>query len=40
MRDLIDLPNQDKFIFVGIDKDGNKHKCIIKKTFDGIKYTG
>ena len=37
MRELADLPNQDKFVFVGIDKDGNKHKCIVRKTLDGYR---
>lgn len=31
MKPLRDLPNQDGFKFIGIDKQGNKHFCIVRK---------
>lgn len=37
MNKLRTLPNQDKFRFIGIDKEGNRHKCLIRKTLIGYR---
>lgn len=31
MNHLQDLPNQEGFVFIGIDKNNNKHECEVKK---------
>lgn len=31
MKALRDIPNQDGFKFIGIDKQGNEHFCIVRK---------
>lgn len=31
MKPLRDIPNQDGYKFIGIDKQGNEHFCIVRK---------
>lgn len=35
-RSLSDLPNQDGYKFFGIDENGNRRRCIVKKGDDEI----
>ena len=45
MRHLADLPNEENFRFIGIDHDGNRIGCIVRKNSIGCfsayeEYTG
>ena len=41
MRDIYEtsaIRNEDGFKFIGIDKDGGEHYCIVRKGDDGMFY--
>lgn len=35
---LEQIPNTEGFKFIGIDKDGGKHDCIVQRWYDGLFY--
>ncbi len=35
---LAQIRNEDGFKFIGIDKDGGEHYCIVRKDDDGTHY--
>jgi hypothetical protein len=40
MLPLSQIKNEDGFRFIGIDRNGGEHYCIVRKGDDGIFYMG